>query len=350
MDISTIDKNLKVETSISKDDIVWLDAAEEPLKVYGANGTNPYIRMPIDIAKSVSEGVNGLNYQTAGIRLRFKTNSPYIAIHTEWGYLTNMSHMPILGSSGFDLFKVENDGRQSYLKSFMPSPSSHKGFDSLFDTRPEITEYILNFPLYNGVSKLAIGVARNSVFEEPNSYKNELPAVFYGSSITQGGCASRPGNCYQNFLSREFDIDYINLGFSGSGKAEDEMIDYLSKLKMSCFVCDYDHNAPSAEHLKNTHFKLYSAIRERHPELPYIILSKPDYKYTEDCNNRRTVIMNTFIKAIQNGDKNVYFVDGASIFADDEWDACTVDGCHPNDLGFYRFYKALYPVFKRIYK
>ncbi len=349
--ISEIDKNLAVETTVSKDDIVWLNAAEAPFEVYGAYDTEPYIRMPLEVAKTVSEGVFGLSKNTAGIRLRFRTNSPYIAIHCEWNGLNIMPHMAITGSSGFDLYKYSNNN-QSFVGTFIPSPSSHKGFDSLKDLwTNEMTDYVLNFPLYNGVNKLYIGVKSDAEFESPAKYINDLPVVFYGSSITQGGCAARPGNCYQNFLSRALNIDYVNLGFSGNGKAEDEMINYLASLEMCVFVSDYDHNAPTVEHLENTHYKLYKAIREKHPDIPYIMLSKPDYHIGNTVDDaRRNVIMETFVKAKKDDDKNVYFVDGASLFAGDEWFACTVDGCHPTDFGFYRFAQAMIPTFKTIFK
>lgn len=351
MKISEIDKNLAVETNISKDDIVWLNAAEAPFKVYGATSVEPYVRMSDEVAKTVSEGVYGLSKHTAGIRLRFRTNSPYIAIHCEWNSLTIFSHMPICGTSGFDIYKC-NNGNQSFSGTFMPSPSSHNGYDSLKELwTNQMTDYVLNFPLYNRVDKLYIGVQKDAEFETPAEYINDLPVVFYGSSITQGGCAARPGNCYQNFLSRTLNIDYVNLGFSGSGKAEDEIIEYMSNLSMSAFVSDYDHNAPDVEHLKNTHYKLYKAIREKHPDIPYIILSKPDYHVGNKVDDlRRSVTMNTFINAKNDGDKNIYFIDGAALFAGDEWFACTVDGTHPTDLGFYRMAQALMPTFKTILK
>ncbi len=351
MHISEFDKNLKVETTISKDDIIWLNAAETPFVVYGATGTDPYVRMPDEVAKAVSPGVHALSKNTAGIRIRLRTNSPYIAIHCEWNNLCHMPHMPISGSSGFDLYRYSNNN-QIYAGTFMPSPTSHKGYESLKELYTnKMTDYIINFPLYNGVTKLYIGVKNDAEFEAPAKYTNDLPVVFYGSSITQGGCAARPGNCYQNFLSRALNIDYVNLGFSGNGKAEDEMIEYLSNLEMSVFVSDYDHNAPTVEHLKNTHYKLYKGIREKHPDLPYIMFSKPDYHVGNTVDDeRRNIIMKTFIKAKSEGDKNVYFVDGASLFQGDEWFACTVDGCHPTDLGFYRFAQALIPAFKTIFK
>ena len=350
MDISKIDKNLEVKTTIDKSDILWLDASLSPFVLYGAAGTNPYIRMPLDIAKSVNDGIYGLSKNTAGLRLRFRTDSPYIAIHCERNNGFKMPHITDAGQSGFDLYSVSKINQQKYVATFMPPVDCGKGYDSLIDVSGEMTDYVINFPLYNDVDKLYIGVQENANFEEPAKYSNDKPVVFYGSSITQGGCASRPGNCYQNFLSRSLNIDYINLGFSGSGKAEDIMVEYLASLDMSVFVSDYDYNAPNAEYLKETHYKMYKKIREKHPDMPYIMISKPDYRYNEENDNRRVVIMETFTKALSEGDKNVYFIDGASLFADDEWDACTVDRCHPNDLGFYRFAKAIYPTIKMALK
>lgn len=351
MDISKIDKNLAVVTKIERKGLVWLDAAESPFVTYGAFSKNPYLRMPLEVAKTVSDGVYDLSQHTAGIRLRFRTNSPYIAIHCEWKTMCRVGgHMTFAGSSGFDLFKVSDNHKQSYVKTFVPDMECEKGFESIYDANGKMTDYVLNFPLYNYVSKLFIGVSENAEFETPLGYSNEQPVVFYGSSITQGGCASRPGNCYQNHLSRAFDMDYVNLGFSGNGQAEDTMIEYLSNLSMSVFVSDYDHNAPGWQHLEKTHYKLYEGIRSKHPDIPYIMISKPDFNVnSEDENLRRAVILNSYKKAYESGDRNVYFIDGASIFDGDQFDACTVDGCHPNDLGFYCFYKALLPTFSKIF-
>lgn len=352
MDIGKIDKNLEVKTDIEKSDIVWLDAAKPPFKIYGAAELSPYVRVPQDLAPKISDGVWGLSRNTAGIRLRFKTNSPYIAIHCERNNRTEFSHMTMCGTSGFDLFSVSpHSGKQCFVGAFIPPFESSNGYDSVRDTGNTcMTDYVLNFPLYNDVTRLYIGVSCNSELAEPGKYLNSEPIVFYGSSITQGGCATRPGNAYQNFLSRMLDVDYINLGFSGSGKAEDLMVDYMAELGMCAFVSDYDHNAPNAEHLEKTHFKMYLKIREKHPDIPYIMLSKPDYNFNSWDDERRCIIMESFIKARKGGDDNVYFVDGASLLAGDEWQACTVDGCHPNDLGFYRFAKMLYPTLKTALK
>lgn len=353
MDISKIDKNLKVESSISKDGLVWLDASESPFRIYGAYSCNPYMRLPEDVAKNTNEGVAGLNFHTAGIRVRFRTDSPFIAIKAVFNSLTRFPHMPLAGTGGFDLYRWHG-GIQRYVKTFTPPVDTKNSFESIVDLPNKMCDFVLNFPLYNSVNKLYIGVHSDAVFEEPAKYINDKPIVFYGSSITQGGCASRPGNCYQNMLSQKLDFDYINLGFSGSGRGEDAIAEYMSTLDMSIFVSDYDHNAPTTEHLRNTHYKLYETIRAKHPDIPYIMISKPDvdlvpYNSSAEGNlKRQCVIMESYLKAKSNGDENVYFIDGTSIFSYDNADSCTVDGTHPNDLGFFEFQRALFPILKKL--
>ena len=347
MDISKIDKNFAVQSTLNLEDAVWLNAAEGPVRIYGAASTGPYLRMPSETAEKVSPGVAYLAKNTAGIRARLRTDSPYIAINVKWDAFTPMNHMPALGTSGFDLYTVI-DGEQSYHCSFTPPFDPEKGYEGMTMTDGKTRDYILNFPLYNTVSELYIGIKKGSSIEPASDYAIDAPVVFYGSSITQGGCASRPGTCYQNILSRALDIDYINLGFSGNAKGEKEMAEYMASLKMSAFVCDYDYNAPTAEHLKATHYPLYAAIREKHPDTPYIIITKPNYHDTDAP--RRAVCFETYARALAEGDKNVYFIDGASLFSGPESDGCTVDGCHPNDLGFFRMAQGILPTLRKALK
>lgn len=133
------------------------------------------------------------------------------------------------------------------------------------------------------------------------------------------------------------DCDYINLGFSGSARGEQLIADYIAGLDMSVFVCDYDHNTPNPKHLSNTHMKLYETVRKANPELPVIFVSKPDFENGEEESiQRRSIVFNTYMQALGKGDKNVYYIDGKSLFGSQGRDSCTVDSCHPNDLGFMR--------------
>ena len=126
-----------------------------------------------------------------------------------------------------------------------------------FDKKTE-REITINFPLYSSVADLYIGLDETAVLKKSLGYKHKKPIVFYGSSITQGGCASRPGNAYESIISRALQTDYINLGFSGNAKAEDEIAQYIKDLDMSVFIYDYDHNAPNLKHLEDTHQRMFS--------------------------------------------------------------------------------------------
>lgn len=168
------------------------------------------------------------------------------------------------------------------------------------------------------------------------------PVLYYGSSITQGGCASRPGNHYPAAIARAYNVDFLCLGFSGGAKGEAEMADYLAGLPASVFVCDYDHNAPDAEHLEGTHAALYRRYRKSNPQTPIVFVSKPDIRPDDSGDvRRRDVVYRTYIEALRGGDERVYFLDGFHLFAGDRRYDCTVDGCHPNDAGFFRMAEAI---------
>lgn len=351
MKITDVDKNLRINSTIDKNDVVWYKSDEYPFKVYGAYSATPYKRIPTKLALKIGNNMEYLHTNTAGIRIRFRTNSPYLALHVKWDQQTVFYHTATTGTSSFDVYSYDTvTHKQSFVIPVIAPCDAPQGFDGVVDLTGEMQDYILNFPHYNNVTELYIGVKENSEFEESAEYLNKLPVVFYGSSITQGACASRPGNTYINFLSRWLNMDYVNLGFAGNCLGEDEMVEYLSELKMSVFVSDYDHNAPEPEFLEKNHYKMYETIRKSNPHLPYVLLSRPNYIFDRNGDARRKVVMETFCKALNNGDRNIYFIDGASMFAQDEYDACTVDLCHPNDLGFYRFAQTLYPTFKEIFK
>lgn len=336
-DFAKIDKNFIVETKIEKEGLKFYNCMESPFEVNGVFYENGcFRRMPEAVAKSVSLGVEALHKNAAGGRVRFKTNSPYVAISVSLEKLHKWDHFAMTGYAGLDLYADD-----VYIKTFRPSPDMEDGYESLLDFPEDgMREVTINMPLYSTVKALYIGLDENAVVEEPSPYVNEKPVVYYGSSITQGGCASRPGRSYQAIISRRFNCDYVNLGFSGSGKAEDEMIEYIKNLDMSVFVSDYDFNAPSIEHLENTHEKLFKAVRSTHPDMPIIILTAPKFIQDEKFITRRNIIKRTYDNAIAAGDKNVYFIDGKDLM-----ELCgnegTVDGTHPTDYGFASMAKVI---------
>ena len=344
--IGKIDKNLEVKGSVQKENIVFHNVRNPPFTVYGllpGEKEAPYRRLPESLAAQVNEGVLRLHTYTAGGRVRFRTDSDCIAIRAVMPNKHFMPHMPLLGSSGFDIYEMEHD-QYIYRGSFVPPIDREDTYESIvrFDNQ-KMRDLIIHFPLYDSVDCLFVGIRPDSVWRAGSCYNSKKPILYYGSSITQGGCASRPGNCYTNIISRNLNMDHINLGFSGSGRGEQQIANYISEQDISVFVYDYDHNAPTVDYLEQTHEPFFLKIREKKPDLPVIMASRTDSPKTpaiaSETLRRRDVILRTYEKAQKRGDQNVLFVDGMMMFdmcssLGTAADSCTVDGIHPNDLGF----------------
>ncbi len=348
MRIEDIDKNFKIETKIEREGLVFRDVLDAPFKVHGLMHIDgKYRRLPEEVAKETNPGVHGLHANTAGGRLRFKTNSPFVAIKAIMPTYYKWVHFPMTGSSAFDLYLDNN-----YYRTFVPPLEIGEGYESVHDLDGKMHEILIHFPLYSEVSHLYIGLKDGCEILEADPYKTELPVVYYGSSITQGGCASRPGMSYQSILSRRFNCEQLNLGFSGSAKGEQVMADYIAGLEMSVFVQDYDCNAPTNEHLMATHEKFFLTIRDKHPDLPVIFAPRPhvvDDSFGNYAGQRAAIIEKTYNDALKRGDKNVYYVDNAALTA-----LCgnegTVDNTHPTDFGFVSMANAFGNVFEKILK
>ena len=343
-DITRIDKNFAVPSTVERENLYYYDIEQEPFRIYGVKKENgKFRRMPEAVAASVSEGVYSLHTNTAGGRVRFVTDSPFVAVHAEIEGIARFGHMTPTGVAGLDMYSRE-DGIERAVGSFIPRYGMEKGFEYIIDfTERRERVVTINFPLYSDLIKLYVGLEQGAVLKEPPAYTYPVPVVSYGSSITQGGCANRPGNCYQHILTRQFDCDHLNLGFSGWARAEDEMIDWVKQLDMSVFIYDYDHNAPTLEHLKATHEKMFKAVREAHPKLPIIIMPRPKYYLSSEEKARAEVVRTTYKNAVAAGDENVYYIDGPTLMAECR-DNGLVDRNHPTDLGFYSMAKAIAPV------
>ena len=340
--IDEIDPNFRVESDFQRNGMRYYSADREPFRIHGVFRENGiYRRIPEAVAAAVNEGVAYLHTNTAGGRVRFRTSSRRISIQVRYDSVGKMPHFALTGSAGFDLYA---DGL--YSGSFLPPFDVADGYESMISLgRKKEREILIEFPLYSGVKELFIGLDRDTPPLAPTPYRYPVPMVYYGSSITQGGCASRPGTCYQSIVSRTFDADYLNLGFSGSARGEDAITDYIKDLTMSVFVYDYDHNAPSPAHLLATHEKMFRAVRETHPDLPIVVMSRPKYRLTEDEKERLRIIRQTVENAKASGDKKVFLLDGKALTRVCR-DEGTVDGCHPTDLGFFSMAKALEKIIR----
>ncbi|MBR4296047.1 MAG: hypothetical protein IKT56_04325 [Clostridia bacterium] len=348
-----IDKNFAIQTNIDRDDVVWFNIRKEPFEIFGLYNpkeTPEFMRMNDEVAKSVSTGVSVGNYRVSGGRVKFATDSPYIAIKSVQNDMSQGPFFTNAMKNGFDLFS-EKKGIYSFENVFVPELNAVGGFEQVKDIRNhtgEVVTYVLNFPIASNLTDLYIGIKANSRLSQGSKYRDINPIVFYGSSVTMGLCASRPGNSYEAIISQKYNLDYINLGFSGNCKAEIPMAEYLRELDMSIFVCDYDYNAPTPEYLEETHFRLYKIFREKQPDTPYIMITKPYPWFSEVVDKRREIIFDSFKKAKALGDKNIYFIDGKDLLGTDCCDNCLIDGVHPNDLGFYRMADGIGQTIKEI--
>jgi hypothetical protein len=363
-------ENFIESTMIRESDVRWQVCPSAPMQIHGLAVSEPerFWRLPAELIDHINDKVSLYARNTAGARIRFRTNSPYIALRIRLLYPGLMVDMPLTGMSGCDIYigsgmnavhrltvfpcdstriVADYSVLDAYRKTVWRNPSYPPAYEGILYRSRDMADITINLPLYNGVVAVHVGLAAGSDLEAPAPYAISEPIVFYGSSITQGACASRPGCTYQAILSRMLDADYLNLGFSSGAHAEDQIARYIASLSMRAFVLDYDYNASSPEYLAETHEKFFRTIREACPDLPILMLSKPDFDWDKPMNSiRRKIIFQTWQNACHSGDKQVWFIDGEKLFGTVNRDSCTVDGRHPNDLGFMRMAENIYPVLK----
>jgi hypothetical protein len=255
--------------------------------------------------------------------------------------------MNYAGSAGFDLY-IDGEKESKFYKMFIPPfdfDGVWQGIIYLPGGRKE-RSLTINFPLYNLVTDVEIGLQKSATLGHGLEYKIKKPIVFYGGSHVQGASANKPGNATSHFISRHFDADFVNLGFSGNALGEQVMAEFIGSSDASLLIMEYDHNAPTPDHLRNTHYPFYKRIRELRPDLPIIMTSKHDFyicsyyvKSQKENVERRKIVIDTYERAKAEGDKNVYFIEGRDLLKGENREDCTVDGVHPNDLGFFRMAK-----------
>ncbi len=338
------DENMIIKKGATRPGIKYYSLDDGDFSIYGLIKTDDgYVRLPKEVAERVSAGIAHDYINTAGGRIRFITDSPYVAVSAEITEIYQFYSMSILSTCGIDVYF---DGE--FAGVIRPNPENPKTHISDVINAPCGGEHLveINLPLYTGVGEIGIGVDGGALIKCAPKYKYEKPIVFYGSSITNGACASRPGLSYPAKLSRMLDVNHINLGFGGLCKGEQAMTDYIAGLDMSVFVLDYDYNAPDADYLEKTHEKAFLTVREKNPELPIVMISCPRADLSGAWGKRLEIIKRTYNNAVEAGDKNVYMINGSEIFAEIGHDYAS-DGVHPNDLGFDLMAKAVYPILKK---
>lgn len=337
------------ENKISGDSsIVWHDPKKRPFSIHGLCAVETdgiYRRLPVQTPYPLPQAVDQLASCTSGGQLRFSTDSPSFSLRVKLkNAFEDLSHMAVTGQSGFDVY-VNQSGIWQYYRTAIPPLREIDYHSVIWDLRNEpnanvgLKEIMVNFPLYKGVEELWVGLEEGAHINGPTSFDAKGKIIFYGSSITQGGCASRPGMSYTNIISRRINMEMINLGFSGSGKGEKEVAYAIRKMKdPACLVLDYEANC-TPELYENTLETFIGIYREWHQHVPIIVLSRIPYSYEgldfTDFLRRRAHSMKCVEFFRNKGDVNLHFLDGSTLLGN-QWHECTVDGVHPNDYGFMK--------------
>lgn len=358
MNIGSIDNRL-ASVGIGNEKIDWYNAKDERISLHGVyfdEGEGLYMRVPDEVALKATPNLKALVRMTAGGRVRFVTNSPFIAIKASVPAFEPMPHMSITGSHGFSIYKngIFQERSSPKFSDFLgktDDPYNNRVIYSekkpLIDKSGDMALIEIYFPLYGGVCDLYVGLAPGSAIEKAPPYKYSKPLVFYGSSITQGACVTRPGNDYISIIARRLDADYINLGFSGSGNAESAMIEYIKGLDAGLFAFDYNYYSHRTDRVLPPHYEIYKEIREANPEIPILIYDKPACDYEPD-EYRASTILETYDRAISEGDERIGYLPAEAMLGPDERDFAMVDRSHPNDFGAMRIADNLYPIVKKL--
>jgi hypothetical protein len=335
----------------------WVDIRDLGVEGKGWQDTASfYHRLPARAEKTVTPAVCGLSKQTAGMLVRFVSNATNI--QARWGVTSEnlaMPHMAATGVSGLDLY-ARHEGRWHWLG--VGQPKARTNLATLASgILPGEREFLLYLPLYNGVESVEIGVPDGCKIGKagPWGEGERRPVVFYGTSISQGGCASRPGMVHSAILGRRYDWPTINLGFSGAGKMEMAMADLISEINASVFVLDCLPNM-DANMLKERFEPFIARLRSSHPNTPIVIVEDRPFANAylmpaqrAHHDRSRLVISEAYRKLKKAGDKNLHYVKGEELLGGDH--EGTVDSSHPTDLGFMRqadaFGVVLGPILKQ---
>lgn len=338
----------------------WHTPKEQPFRLSGfawfaQDGV--YRRLPVQPAHEIPPAVDSLANSTAGGQIAFRTDSKRLVVRVVLAGKANMYHMPSTGQCGFDLY-IGAPGEQRYCSTTRYNHKESEYEAVLFDY-PDMSEerhITLNFPLYQGVKEVSIGLEPGASLLAPLPYRSPKKVVIYGTSITQGGCAARPGMAYSNILSRRIPLEFVNLGFSGNGRGEPEMARVIAEIAdPALLVLDYEANSVSVELLTKTLPEFIRIYREVHPNVPILVVSK--IRYAREVFDPALLQRRLEMKRVQQGnvercrsegDAHIHFFDGEQLLGPDNFEECTVDGVHPTDLGFLRMADTLTPVIREL--
>ena len=337
--------------------ITWLDPEKSSFSVIEGQAwpgevASFYDRLPQRAEKDVRQPVWGLSKHAAGLVIRFRSNAKEIKVRYGVGGDVAMDHMPATGVSGLDLYAKDGDGNLHWLRgnrSFGDTVRYDFKNINLKERYHDLgREYQLYLPLYNSVEWMEIGVEQVAIFE-PTPLRQEKPIVVYGTSIAQGACASRPGMAWTAILGRNMDRPLVNLGFSGNGRLEPELIDLLAEIDAKIYVLDCLPNLGpnkdrSVEEVERKIIASVKTLKEKRPNTPILLVEHSGYSEASLNLERSAVpeklnaaLQKTFLQLKSEGVAGLYRISKSELnLGLDDY----VDGTHPSDLGMQAHAKA----------
>ena len=338
-EIAKFDPRMAVEKAVVTNGVKWIDGRFLPIEGRAFDDVEHYYdRLPSNVTTKVNGGVRSMKHHTAGMQFRFTTDSKKLVFKwVPYNGSLSMNHMPATGVSGIDIYKFdEASGKWRYVQTGrIVDP---KGGEVSVGWTPG-TPCLVNLPLYNGVKRFTLGIDTNATVSalEPRKSGITKPVVFYGTSITHGGCCSRPGMAFVNIVGRDLDVPVVNLGFSGSGVMEFEMSEHLARIDASCYVLDCLWNmgattsgARNGRNVDENYEPFIRNLRAKRPDVPIVMAAMCDV-YCGAPNAKDRYVKDLYDKLIAEGWKNLVYLPKDNMYSGD-LDG-TVDGCHPNDLG-----------------
>ena len=345
-DIAKYDKNMAVEGIVVTNGIKWIDGKLLPIEGRAFNDVEHYYdRLPAGVTTNVNAGVRNMKHHTSGMQFRFATDSKKLSFKwVPYSHNLSMDHMPATGVSGIDVYRFDaKSGRWLYVKTGRITNAN--GAQMQIPWTPG-TPCLVNLPLYNGVREFSLGVETNAAVSALGPRKSGIdkPVVFYGTSITHGGCCSRPGLAFVNIVGRDLDVPVVNLGFSGSGAMEFEMSEHLARIDASCYVLDCLWNMGSlasrprnGRNVEENYEPFIRNLRAKRPDVPIVMAESCDV-YCGGPNEKDRYIKQLYDKLVAEGWKNLVYLPKDDMYTGDF--EGTVDGCHPNDWGMVSIARA----------
>ena len=345
-EIAKWDPAMAQQSAVISNGVKWIDGKCLPIEGRAfADVEHYYDRLPANVSTNVNAGVRGMKHHTSGMMFRFKTDSRQLNFKwTPWKEGLAMDHMASTGVSGIDVYRFdEKKNRWLYVKTGRIWDAKKGG--SLTMRWAPNTPCLVNLPLYNGVKTFSLGIDPNATIEAlpPRKSGIDKPVVFYGTSITHGGCCTRPGLAFVNRVGRELDVPVVGLGFSGSGVMELEMSEHIARIDASCYVLDCLWNMGLTEKQRPgrsvtaNYERFVRNLRAKRPNTPIIMAEQCDV-YMNGPNEKDLFVRALYEKLVAEGWSNLVFLPKTEMYTGDF--EGTVDGCHPNDLGMESLAKA----------